>query len=89
MLRHILAKLSTIEEMLQGQQYARQKQWFTPDEVASILHRKNYTVREWCRWGRIRSEKDEYTGKRRIPADEVNRLLAGGSPLPAKPEMSG
>ena len=50
---------------------------FTPDNAATILHKKAYTVREWCRLKRIASEKDEYTGRVWIPASEVKRIKMG------------
>jgi hypothetical protein len=61
----------------------RPKDWYSPDEVATLLRRKPYTVREWARKGRIVSQKDEYSGKRMIPANEVERLRSGGHLLPA------
>jgi excisionase family DNA binding protein len=83
--QEILNALSQIKsrlDALESKQETSPKKWYTPDELAETLRRKPYTVREWCRNGRIRSEKDTYTGKRRIPVEEVNRLMAGGGLLP-------
>ena len=33
------------------------KDWYTTGEAAESLGRDKYTVREWCREGRIRAEK--------------------------------
>jgi hypothetical protein len=33
------------------------KDWYSTDEIASISGKAEYTVREWCRQGRIRAEK--------------------------------
>ena len=33
------------------------KDWFAAAEVAKMLGRAEYTVREWCRQGRIRAKK--------------------------------
>jgi hypothetical protein len=33
------------------------KEFYTTDEVAEILSRAPFTVREWCRLGRIRAQK--------------------------------
>jgi excisionase family DNA binding protein len=33
------------------------KEWYTTTEVAELLKRADYTVREWCRQGRIRARK--------------------------------
>jgi hypothetical protein len=33
------------------------KEWYSTDEVATILGKAEFTVREWCRLGRIRADK--------------------------------
>jgi hypothetical protein len=33
------------------------KDWYSTVEVASILRRAEFTVREWCRLGRVRATK--------------------------------
>ena len=33
------------------------KDWYTTAEIASLLERAEFTVREWCRLGRINAEK--------------------------------
>jgi hypothetical protein len=33
------------------------KDWYATDEVAQILGKAEFTVREWCRHGRVRAEK--------------------------------
>ena len=33
------------------------KEWYSTAEVAAILGRAEFTVREWCRLGRVRAEK--------------------------------
>ncbi len=33
------------------------RDWYTTDEVAQILGKAEFTVREWCRQGRIHAEK--------------------------------
>jgi transposase len=33
------------------------KDWFTTAEVADILDKSEYTVREWCRQRRVKAEK--------------------------------
>lgn len=59
-----------------------QKQWFTPAEVASLVGRAAYTVREWCRTQRINARKRP-CGRGRsqeweIPADEIARICNHG-----------
>jgi hypothetical protein len=33
------------------------KEWYSTGEVAEMLGRAEFTVREWCRLGRVRAEK--------------------------------
>lgn len=33
------------------------KDWYTTEEAARILGRAEFTVREWCRLGRVHAEK--------------------------------
>jgi hypothetical protein len=33
------------------------KDWYSTDELAQLLGKAEFTVREWCRLGRIRAEK--------------------------------
>lgn len=51
-------RLERIEQLLATLVEQRAaKDWYTPAEVSGILGRAEYTVREWCRLGRIRAEK--------------------------------
>jgi hypothetical protein len=58
------------------------KEFYTTAEIAQILNRRPYTVREWCRLGRIRAEKahsgrgldDEW----RVSHDELVRFQNEG-----------
>lgn len=55
------------------------QEWYSPSEVAGLLGKSDYTIRErWCNGGRIECEKNVDTGKWQIPGHEVSRLLAGG-----------
>jgi excisionase family DNA binding protein len=54
----IVGRLERIEEALSVLIEQRTvKDWYTTDEVAKILGKAEFTVREWCRNGRIRAEK--------------------------------
>ena len=33
------------------------KDWYTTVEAGAILERSAYTVRQWCRYGRVHAEK--------------------------------
>lgn len=62
-----------------------EKEWYGTDEVAKILGKADFTVREkWCNQGRIEAVKDEGTGKWRIPGHELQRLRNGGGLRPPK-----
>jgi hypothetical protein len=54
----VLARLATIEAMLATLVEQRTvKDWYSTAEVAAILGKAEFTVREWCRLGRVRAEK--------------------------------
>ena len=51
-------RLDRIEAMLRALIEERTvKDYYTTAEVAAILHRAEWTVREWCRLGRVNAEK--------------------------------
>lgn len=35
------------------------KDWYTTAEIAQLLGKAEFTVREWCRLGRVRAEKKQ------------------------------
>lgn len=47
--------LAEIHAMLSNRQ--PQKDWYTVRELAEILTRSEFTVREWCRLGRVNADK--------------------------------
>lgn len=54
----ILDRLDRIETLLV--ELAKQrtvKEWYTTEEVAELLGKAEFTVREWCRLGRVNAEK--------------------------------
>lgn len=56
----ILARLAAIEAKLAALVDQRAvKEWYSTAEVAAILRRAEFTVREWCRLGRVRAEKKQ------------------------------
>jgi hypothetical protein len=54
------------------------KKWFTTAEAARQLKRRPFTVREWCRLGRINAEKRPCgrggNQQWKISADEIQRI---------------
>lgn len=57
------------------------KDWYSTGEVAELMGVSQHTVRErWCNQGRIACEKEQGTGKWRIPGHEYDRLRRGGRP---------
>lgn len=81
--RSIDERLDRIESMLAAL-VERQtvKEWYATVEVAKMLGRAEYTVREWCRQGRIRARKKPCGrgkgGEWLVSHDEVVRLRSEG-----------
>lgn len=84
----LAARLDRIESML-GRLVEKQsvKDWYTTEEVAALVNKNEYTVREWCRLGRVRGEKKgSGRGKYQswvISHAELQRIQKAGL-LPAK-----
>lgn len=54
----LVARLQRIETLLSTLVEQRAvKEWYSTAEVAAILRRAEFTVREWCRLGRVKAEK--------------------------------
>lgn len=54
----LLLRLQKIETLLGALVEQRTvKEWYSTAELAVILGRAEFTVREWCRLGRVRAEK--------------------------------
>jgi hypothetical protein len=51
----LMAAVGEIRDLLLSQRAARD--WYSTEEVARLLGRAEFTVREWCRNGRIHAEK--------------------------------
>ena len=51
-------RLERIETLLQSLLKERTiKEWYTTAEVAKLLSKAEFTVREWCRLGRVGAQK--------------------------------
>jgi transposase len=54
----VMVRLERIERLLsQIIEKPAQREYYSTSEVAEILNRAEFTVREWCRLGRILAEK--------------------------------
>ena len=59
----VLERLDRIESVLhQFVERRTVKEWYSPVEVAEILGKKPYTVREWCRLRRINAPRGSPAG---------------------------
>jgi hypothetical protein len=88
-LRALEASLTTIESTVAAKESAQAplpREYYSVPEFATEVKRGEYTVREWCRMGRIHAEKcDSGRGDAKgwkIPASELQRFLDHGL-LPA------
>lgn len=83
----IVNQLERIETLLAELiQQKFQKEWYSTAELSELTGRAEFTVREWCRLGRITAEKETHGRKRewRISHEEVQHILNHG-PRPLLP----
>ena len=80
----ILDKLQWIENAI-GQLLHQKagKEWYTTAEVAEIVGKSDYTVREYCRKGQIKAEKAANGRGWLVAHGELQRLRNYG-PLPER-----
>jgi len=75
-------RLDRIEEMLLTLLKQKTvKEWYTVEEIAAIIGKAEFTVREHCRLGRIAAEKRNGRGEFgewRISHEELTRLQNEG-----------
>lgn len=88
-MHEILERLERIETVLRilTEQRQVQQDWYDTQTAAEILERSSYSVREWCRLGRVHAEKRS-CGRGRskewmISHDELMRIKSEGL-LPQK-----
>lgn len=88
-MNEILQRLERIETALRSLTEQRQVQdWYDTQAAANILGRSPYSVREWCRLGRVQAEKRS-CGRGRskewmISHEELMRIRSQGL-LPQRP----
>ena len=83
----LLDRLDRIETLLAELiQQKTQKEWYSTADLAALTSRAEFTVREWCRLGRITAEKEAHGRKHewRVSHQEVQRILNHG-PRPLMP----
>ena len=85
-LRERLERIESLLALLVERQQTRE--WYTTEELARLLGKAEFTVREWCRLGRIRAVKRQ-SGRGAHPAwvishEELRRYQKEGLlPLPS------
>lgn len=58
LVEQLIQKLARIESAVASLVSQRMvKDWYTTAEAAKLLDRSEWTVREWCRLGRVRANK--------------------------------
>jgi hypothetical protein len=84
----VLERLDRIEAALETLVREKTvKDWYSTTEVAALLGKADYTVREWCRLGRIHASKKAYVRGAHpewlIAHEELTRVRSEGLlPLP-------
>ena len=77
---HRLKKIEDLLALLVEQRTV--KEWYSTGEVAQLLGKAEFTVREWCRLGRIRAEKRKAgrgaASEWMISHDELSRVRNEG-----------
>ncbi len=76
-------RLARIEQMLQALIEQRTvKEWYTTAEVATLLDKAEFTVREWCRLGRVNAQKKKcgrgIAGEWVVSHEELTRVRNEG-----------
>jgi hypothetical protein len=58
MTEELLERLDRIERLVRALVERQQiRDWYSTDEFAALVGKAEFTVREWCRHGRVRAEK--------------------------------
>jgi hypothetical protein len=89
-LTEVLERLTRIEDAIQSLHRERTvKAWYTTGEVAALLGKAEYTVREWCRLGRVAATKKAHSRGAHlewlVSHEELTRVRNQGL-LPITPE---
>ena len=60
-----LERIENLLTMLVERQQVRE--WYSTEQAARLLEKSEFTVREWCRLGRLKAEK-RMSGRGKYPA---------------------
>ncbi len=78
-------RMTAIEERLKAIHLGQiEKDWYTTEEIAALMNRAPWTVREWARHGRIRAKKRSGTDRWVVSKEELDRLMNNGLLPPPK-----
>lgn len=78
-------RMASLEDRLRAIQVGQvEKDWYSTEEVAALMDRAPWTVREWCRHGRVRAIKRRGTDRWVIAKEELDRLMNHGLLPPRK-----
>jgi hypothetical protein len=67
-LDELFERLSAIEQALQLLvQRETAREWYTTEQFAQLAGKAEFTVREWCRYGRLNAKK-QLSGRGAFPA---------------------
>ncbi len=79
-LDHIDARIGELRDLILGQRPI--KDMYTTSEAAEVLDKAEYTVREWCRLGRVNAQKRPCgrgnAAEWIIPREEIVRIQNEG-----------
>jgi hypothetical protein len=82
---HLAERIGSLEKRIEAVVVGRlDKEWYTTEEVAVLMDRAPWTVRQWCLQGRVRAKKRSGTDRWVVSRDEVERLMNEGLLKPAR-----
>jgi hypothetical protein len=91
----VLTRLERIEEalLLLVEERSAKDRFYSTEEAAALLGKAAYTVREWCRQGRVHAEKHQ-SGRGAFTSwtvshEEILRIRREGLLPPAHPTRNG
>lgn len=78
-LSRLADRMEALERRLEAIRVGQlEKDFYSTEEVAVLVKRAPWTVREWCRHGRIRAKKRGGTDRWVVSRQELDRLMNEG-----------